>query len=773
MSVFTLDGARLRRFSYAAITGLAATTIAVAPASALPGCDGVAADAADFEEELQCASDATDGPQTITLTASFEVPAYAENLYDGSQQLTIEGADGVEITGPRTGTDADSPFAGTFLTVISPEFDGVLGVPSLEEPVPAEGDSSGATVTLRNLTIKRFRAAGAVAHFSVAELAVIDTRFQNNSIEDAGGFLPLSGAITAGGPVSISGSTFVNNTGFFGGAVGNYPVFFTIMGEGPEDSEPSFEDLPSITVTDSVMRRNSAQIGGGLVALGPLDVSGSRFVGNAASAGGAVAAVGTTTTIADSRFVDNVAGGDGDFEGGDGGAIAFSGDTTITGATLTGNQADGFGGAIAPIEGPAEAAADLTVTDTVLAENTAGDEGAAIAPADFGTPGTLTLDGVTVRHHESSDDVSVIAWEGDVDVASSVLRANVMEEGTLLTVEGSLAIDGSTVRNNEAENSIVIVEAGDGDAVSVTNSTFVGNDLAAGEAATVLAFGAEGTTAAVEHSTFWNNRNTEGGPAALAILSDGAVSLNANVFASRRSDSECYFEADVTTAANFDADGTCTAGWSGDGDQGDGLDPMLEPLADNGGMTPTALPAEGSPLIDAVPADATTVAYDQRGVVRPQGAAKDIGAVEVAVEIVDPETPEAGAIEFQVSTPGGTITGTASPAVAVTDIAWVNVADLPTPPAGAALPFGAATFAVEVPEAGDAVTITLTAPRPFTSAFKVSDAGWEEIAGATFSADRMTVTYTLTDGGALDEDGTANGVIVDPVALAIEATFTG
>jgi len=33
----------------------------------------------------------------------------------------------------------------------------------------------------------------------------------------------------------------------------------------------------------------------------------------------------------------------------------------------------------------------------------------------------------------------------------------------------------------------------------------------------------------------------------------------------------------------------------------------------------------------------------------------------------------------------------------------------------------------------------------------------------------LKVVYSVTDGGPLDEDGTANGVIVDPVGLAQDA----
>ena len=69
----------------------------------------------------------------------------------------------------------------------------------------------------------------------------------------------------------------------------------------------------------------------------------------------------------------------------------------------------------------------------------------------------------------------------------------------------------------------------------------------------------------------------------------------------------------------------------------EGVDPLLGPLADNGGPTWSRLPPAGSPLIDAVPADAPCPKVDQREVARPQGKACDIGAVEFVPQEPDPD----------------------------------------------------------------------------------------------------------------------------------------
>ena len=75
-------------------------------------------------------------------------------------------------------------------------------------------------------------------------------------------------------------------------------------------------------------------------------------------------------------------------------------------------------------------------------------------------------------------------------------------------------------------------------------------------------------------------------------------------------------------------------------------DPQLGPLADNGGQTMTRALLPGSPAIDVANAAlASAPTKDQRGVVRPQGAAADIGAFEVdATPTVTKATPLASRV---------------------------------------------------------------------------------------------------------------------------------
>ena len=94
----------------------------------------------------------------------------------------------------------------------------------------------------------------------------------------------------------------------------------------------------------------------------------------------------------------------------------------------------------------------------------------------------------------------------------------------------------------------------------------------------------------------------------------------------------CFFapwgSGTVTLTAdhnNVFTDGTCFPGAS-DAIVGD---PLIGPLADNGGPTLTHALQAGSPAIDFADA-AVCPATDQRGVARPQGAGCDTGSVEAS-----------------------------------------------------------------------------------------------------------------------------------------------
>ncbi|MCP4541984.1 MAG: DUF11 domain-containing protein [Chloroflexi bacterium] len=135
----------------------------------------------------------------------------------------------------------------------------------------------------------------------------------------------------------------------------------------------------------------------------------------------------------------------------------------------------------------------------------------------------------------------------------------------------------------------------------------------------------------ITHSTLISNTSNESGYG--NIQNVGTLHLYNTIIAGGLSGDNCTNYGTITSHGyNLTSDDTCNLGAVGDITN---TNPLLGPLADNGGPTPTHLPHPGSPVIDHIPNGqsgcSTTYTEDQRGISRPQpmGGACDIGAVEV------------------------------------------------------------------------------------------------------------------------------------------------
>jgi hypothetical protein len=235
------------------------------------------------------------------------------------------------------------------------------------------------------------------------------------------------------------------------------------------------------------------------------------------------------------------------------------------------------------------------------------------------------------------------------------------------------AISGN--QNTAAGGALVLLERAVGFAVTVTGSTINGNRAPSGGAIHVSA----GVAVTLENSTVSGNAATSsgggggiltspanGGPQGTATLTNVTVASNAapaGTGGAFRNDGAINVE---NTIVSGNAGGNC-AGSGAIAEQGNNLengtscglninvDPLLGPLAGNGGDTQThAIPAN-SPAVDAA-AGCPPPDTDQRGVPRPVGAACDIGAYEFVQSKTLPSVPDCspdGQLTLAMDPPAG------------------------------------------------------------------------------------------------------------------------
>jgi predicted outer membrane repeat protein len=254
--------------------------------------------------------------------------------------------------------------------------------------------------------------------------------------------------------------------------------------------------------------------------------------------------------------------------GNSGGAIASTNaNLTLTRCVLSGNQAvSANGGAIAYIGGNTQ-----TITDCTFTGNTADGNGGAID-----SPGiTLNASGSTFDHNTTNNTDgggALSIGAGTVALTNCTFTANAADSG-----------HGGAINSNFAAT------------FTLVNCTVAGNSANTGGGISSVA----GTTLSLANTIVASN-NAASGP----DVSGTIVSQDYNL---------------IQNPSGATINGTITHSITG-------VNPLLGPLADNGGPTETMALTLGSPAIDAAGLNGPSA--DQRGVARPQGSAFDIGAYE-------------------------------------------------------------------------------------------------------------------------------------------------
>ena len=444
---------------------------------------------------------------------------------------------------------------------------------------------TGASTIAHNRSISSGNGGGVYVHSGRATLS--GGQILDNSADDGGGVYIYSGTVTLNG-----GHILSNTANTSGGGV--------------------YLNQNNATFTqsdDSTIAYNSASNGSGggvYVRSGTATLSGGQILNNTADtahSGGGVYVDQSTATFVQtgiSTVTQN-------FAGYGGGVYVRSGQATLTGGQILSNSAHHDGGGVFVNESSA------TFTQTgasTIAHNTATSNGGGV----FVYAGTATLSGGQILDNSADDGGGVCVY---TTTATLTLSEGLVVSNTAGTRGGGIFNDSGTL--------------------TLVNTTVGQNTATVG---TGGGFHNIGGTAMLTHTTVASNTAASGGN---GIQTEGGTVHLRNTLVAHNGITNCNVGL-TSDGYNLEDDTTC--GLAGAGDQ-QSTDPLLGPLADNGGDTQTYALLSGSPAIDAAGC-LGGVTTDQRGIPRPQGSQCDIGAYEVEqaelslAKTVDDGTPDPG-----------------------------------------------------------------------------------------------------------------------------------
>jgi uncharacterized repeat protein (TIGR01451 family)/CSLREA domain-containing protein len=363
-------------------------------------------------------------------------------------------------------------------------------------------------------------------------------------------------------------------------------------------------------------------------------------------------------------------------------------------------------------------------------------------------PGRLNLDQVALTDNHGLADGGGLAVDtgAQVTVARSTIARNSANGNG-----GGIRVAGTSGA------------AGGGSAVTVTDSTITSNSAMLGGGLLVAAGDSNShPAAALTNVTLSGNDANAGGDLerfdAPGGSQSGALSVADTIIAAAARGGNC--DGGMTDAGNnIDSAGDC--GLIPAGTSLIAVDPLIGPLADNGGPTDTHLLQPGSPAIEGGAACATT--HDQRGVNRADdahhtGVGCDIGAYE-AIQTTDLAITNSGSPNPVAA--GSTVTYTLTVASPALSPAEPNEAAQPV--VQDTLPLGTALVSATPTQGTCNGTATVTcalghladgASAQITLVVKTGD-------GGTIS-DTATVSSPRIDSNPADDSATAATTVTPP-----------
>lgn len=298
---------------------------------------------------------------------------------------------------------------------------------------------------------------------------------------------------------------------------------------------------------------------------------------------------------------------------------------TATGITATGNDDEG-------IEINVDNDARVEVSDSVAEAN--GDHGVDLDTDDSGVAVVSRVDAID----NDGDGYGVEAGnDSRVTIAESTIADNGLSGiGANIEDDAQVLVRASTVARNPETGIIGVLNPGT--LLELVNSTVSGNGATTGCVGGIDALGPGGGllggSIELRNSTVFQNVSV--GACSQVSLTEVTALVSHSIVAGATLD--LGIDAAGVTALTVEhslvgatgAVAAVDAALAAGAGNLVGVDPLLGALSDNGGPTFTHLPAAGSPVIDAGSPTFSGLATDQRGRARVQGAAVDLGAVEVA-----------------------------------------------------------------------------------------------------------------------------------------------
>jgi uncharacterized repeat protein (TIGR01451 family) len=466
-----------------------------------------------------------------------------------------------------------------------------MGLPDISGTLTIRGAGREATILERDTNAPAFRLINSGADV----LAVENMTFRNGvgiGGNGSGGGGAIHGA-PEGAYISVANCRFENN------------VTYSIGGAIKTDV---------LVVTDSVFSNNHAynSSSGGAISVGgrvgSLVLMRSTFDGNTADNYGGAIQTDFPASITDCAFTNNHARGVG-------GAIVGGGVSTIRNSTFTGNSGENSGGGALYVS-------NYSVFDSTFTNNFSNAGGAVQGDSDTFTRTSFT--GNSARQ----DGGAISSNNVTVRESTFVNNHTVNYDGGAINAD-ALTLINSTLTGNTAGRYGGAIMKFRSQYITINNDTIAGNTANGIGGGVFINYDSTFTQLNFSNTIIAGN-TTSDGTTSDTYCQAPIISLGHNLIGTDRSLNMTPAEGDqIGTVANP-------------------IDPLLGPLADNGGTTQTRALLAGSPAIDKgdtrAPgsAEGTCATTDQRGTARPIDGDGDAYAV-----------CDAGAYEASFQNPGG------------------------------------------------------------------------------------------------------------------------